>query len=75
MSPRAGLVHLEMPEMRSIATPLFAIYRTDKPPGPAGSWLIARFQAQAAGADEGRGDQQMLQASAPAAGKKRAAAR
>jgi hypothetical protein len=26
---------------------LEAIYRTDAPPGPAASWLIARFQAQA----------------------------
>jgi len=69
------LVHLNMPEMRSIATPLFAIYRTDNPPGPAGSWLIARFQAQAADTDERGDDQQMLQASPPAAGRKRATAR
>jgi DNA-binding transcriptional LysR family regulator len=69
------LVHLNMPEMRSIATPLFAIYRTDNPPGPAGSWLIARFQAQAADTDECGDDQQMLQASPPAAGRKRATAR
>ena len=69
------LVHLNMPEMKSIATPLFAIYRTDNPPGPAGSWLIARFQAQAADADERRDDQQMLHASPPAAGGKRATAR
>ncbi len=27
--------------------PLEAIYRTDTPPGPAASWLIARFQKQA----------------------------
>jgi hypothetical protein len=31
---------------------LHAIYRTDTPPGPAGSWLIARFEVQAAGAAE-----------------------
>jgi hypothetical protein len=31
---------------------LNAIYRTDTPPGSAGSWLIARFEAQAAGAAE-----------------------
>ena len=27
---------------------LHAIYRTDTPPGPAASWLIARFEAQPA---------------------------
>jgi hypothetical protein len=64
-----------MPEMRSIATPLFAIYRTDNPPGPAASWLIARFQAQAADTDERGDDQQMLQTSPPAGGRKRATAR
>jgi hypothetical protein len=31
---------------------LHAIYRTDAPPGPAGSWLIARFEAQATAAAE-----------------------
>jgi hypothetical protein len=31
-----------------VSVPLFAIYRTDTPPGPAGSWLIARFKGQTA---------------------------
>jgi DNA-binding transcriptional LysR family regulator len=48
------LVHLNMPEMKSGSIRLFAIYRTDTPPGPAGSWLIAQFQNQAAGTGESR---------------------
>ena len=46
------LVHLDMPEVTRVSVPLFAIYRTDTPPGPAGSWLIARFQAQTVAASE-----------------------
>jgi DNA-binding transcriptional LysR family regulator len=44
------LVELDMPDCRRGSLRLHAIYRTDAPPGPAGSWLIARFEAQAAGA-------------------------
>ena len=46
------LVQLDMPEYKDGFIRLHAIYRTDTPPGPAGSWLIARFEAQAAGAAE-----------------------
>ena len=41
------LVHLDMPDCRGGSYRLQAIYRTDTPPGPAGSWLIKRFQEQA----------------------------
>jgi DNA-binding transcriptional LysR family regulator len=44
------LVQLDMPELKSGSVRLYAIYRTDTPPGPAGSWLISRFETQAAGA-------------------------
>jgi DNA-binding transcriptional LysR family regulator len=43
------LVHLDLPEYKEGSYRLQAIYRTDTPPGPAASWLIARFEAQAAG--------------------------
>jgi DNA-binding transcriptional LysR family regulator len=43
------LVQLDMPELKRGSLRIYAIYRTDTPPGPAGSWLIARFEAQAAG--------------------------
>jgi DNA-binding transcriptional LysR family regulator len=43
------LVRLDIPEYKDGFIRLHAIYRTDTPPGPAGSWLIARFAAQAAG--------------------------
>jgi DNA-binding transcriptional LysR family regulator len=42
------LVHLDMPEVTRGSLRFYAIYRTDAPPGPAGSWLIDRFKAQAA---------------------------
>jgi DNA-binding transcriptional LysR family regulator len=42
------LVRLDMREYRDGFMRLHVIYRTDTPPGPAGSWLIARFEAQAA---------------------------
>jgi DNA-binding transcriptional LysR family regulator len=46
---KAGrLVHLDLPDTRGGLYTLEAIYRTDTPPGPAASWLIARFQKQAA---------------------------
>ena len=41
------LVRLDIPEYKDGSYRLQAIYRTDTPPGPAGSWLIARFEAQA----------------------------
>src|SRR5438128_7991990 len=44
------LVQLDMREWKNGSIRLHAIHRTDTPPGPAGSWLIARFEAQAAGA-------------------------
>jgi DNA-binding transcriptional LysR family regulator len=50
---QGGLVHLDMPELRSGSIRLYAIYRTDTPPGPAGSWLIARFAAQAVTESDG----------------------
>lgn len=44
---KAGrLVQLRLPEWRSGTYELYAIYRTDSPPGPAASWMIQRFQAQ-----------------------------
>ena len=46
------LVPLDMPELQRGSLRLYAIYRTDAPPGPAGSWLIPRFEAQAATATE-----------------------
>jgi hypothetical protein len=46
------LVALDMPELRVGSVRLYAIYRTDTPPGRAGSWLISRFEAQAAKATE-----------------------
>ena len=41
------LVQLDIREWKNGSIRLHAIYRTDTPPGPAGSWLIARFEAQA----------------------------
>jgi DNA-binding transcriptional LysR family regulator len=46
------LVQLDMPDCKGGPYRLQAIYRTDTPPGPAGAWLIARFEAQAAGMPE-----------------------
>jgi len=43
------LVQLDLPEYKDGLLRLHAIHRTDTPPGPAGSWLIARFVAQAEG--------------------------
>ena len=42
------LVQLDLPEYKDGFIRLHAIHRTDTPPGPAGSWLIARFVAQLA---------------------------
>lgn len=41
------LVRLEMPDATGGAYEFRAVYRTDSPPGLAGSWLIERFAAQA----------------------------
>lgn len=41
------LVELVMPDNISGDYVMDAIYRTDTPPGPAGSWLIERFRGQA----------------------------
>ncbi|WP_051357052.1 LysR family transcriptional regulator [Azorhizobium doebereinerae] len=41
------LVRLDLPDLRGGRYHLQAIYRADTPPGPAGSWLIQRLQAQA----------------------------
>jgi len=46
------LVQLDTPDFKGGSYRLHAIYRTDTPPGPAGSWLIALFEAQAAGVAE-----------------------
>jgi DNA-binding transcriptional LysR family regulator len=54
------LVHLDMAEVKRGSVRLYAIYRTDTPPGPAGSWLIARLAAQAAGAAEAAGQRSIV---------------
>jgi DNA-binding transcriptional LysR family regulator len=43
---RGRLVRIDVPEYKDGFVRLHAIYRTDTPPGPAGSWLIDRFVAQ-----------------------------
>lgn len=45
------LVRLDLPDRTGGAYRFDAIYRTDTPPGPAGSWLIARLREQAGGSD------------------------
>lgn len=40
------LVELDMPDCKGGPYRLQAVYRSDTPPGPAGSWLIDRFAAQ-----------------------------
>ncbi|QTG16896.1 LysR family transcriptional regulator (plasmid) [Agrobacterium tumefaciens] len=42
------LVQLDMPDAAPGVYALYAIYRTDTPPGPAASWLIERFRSQGA---------------------------
>jgi DNA-binding transcriptional LysR family regulator len=44
---RDRLVRLDVPEYKDGFLRLHAVYRTDTPPGPAASWLIARFKTQA----------------------------
>jgi DNA-binding transcriptional LysR family regulator len=46
------LVYLDMPEYKHGFLRLHAIHRTDTPPGPARSWLISRFVAQAGATTE-----------------------
>jgi DNA-binding transcriptional LysR family regulator len=67
------LVHLDLPEAKSVSALLFAIYRTDTPPGPAASWLIARFQSQAEATDTA--DRRRLHAASSASRKRRVTAR
>jgi len=50
---KGRLVQLDMREYKDGFLRLHAIYRTDTPPGPAASWLINRFVAQADAASEG----------------------
>jgi DNA-binding transcriptional LysR family regulator len=57
------LIRLDMPEYKDGFIRLHAIYRTDTPPGPAGSWLIARFVAQAEGAADAATRRAILPAS------------
>jgi DNA-binding transcriptional LysR family regulator len=42
-----SLVRLDPPGALAFTYRLEAIYRSDSPPGPAGSWLIERFRNQA----------------------------
>jgi DNA-binding transcriptional LysR family regulator len=44
------LVPLDLPDARGGDYTLDVVYRTDTPPGPAATWLIERFKAQAAAA-------------------------
>jgi DNA-binding transcriptional LysR family regulator len=57
------LVQLDIPEFKHGSVRLYAIYRTDTPPGPAGSWLIARFEAQAARTSDAAGRRSLPSAS------------
>ena len=69
----AGIDSKHISQWKSTLTPfppfpflpceLQAIYRTDTPPGPAGSWLISRFKAQGAGAAEAANQRSILSAS------------
>jgi len=44
---KAGrLVRLNLPDWRGGPYALYAIHRTDSPPGPAASWMIQRFLSQ-----------------------------
>jgi DNA-binding transcriptional LysR family regulator len=42
-----SLVRLDPPGALAFTYRFEAIYRSDSPPGPAGSWLIERFRSQA----------------------------
>jgi DNA-binding transcriptional LysR family regulator len=65
------LIQLDLPDCKGGPYRLQALYRTDTPPGPAGSWLIDRFQAQATEATEAASQRPI--ASAPQAQKKQKA--
>ncbi|WP_375456248.1 hypothetical protein [uncultured Methylobacterium sp.] len=56
-SAAGRLVRLRMIGAEHRRLPLTAIYRTDRPPGPAGRWLIRRFveQGERAEAEPGVG--------------------
>jgi DNA-binding transcriptional LysR family regulator len=41
------LVRLKLPDFKGGPYRFFAVYRTDNPPGPAGSYLISRLEKQA----------------------------
>ncbi len=45
------LVELRIPEAKHRRLPFTAIWRTDRPPGPAGRWLVRRFAEQVAEQD------------------------
>jgi hypothetical protein len=53
---------LDKPEPTRGSERSYAIYRTDPPPGPTGSWLISRLQAQAAGAPKAINQRSILTA-------------
>jgi DNA-binding transcriptional LysR family regulator len=57
------LVRLDMAEYKDGFVRLHAIYCTDTPPGPAGSWLIARFAGQASRPVQADNRSSMLRAS------------
>ena len=43
---RGTLVEIVLQDSPAVAIlPMFAVYRADDPPGPAGRWLIARLRA------------------------------
>jgi DNA-binding transcriptional LysR family regulator len=44
-----ALVRLAMPDQPAQAYPFDGIYRSDSPPGPAGTWLLRRFETCAEG--------------------------
>jgi DNA-binding transcriptional LysR family regulator len=59
---KAALVGSIKPEPTRGSERSYAIYRTDMPPGPAGSWLISWLPAQAAGAPEAINQRSILSA-------------
>ena len=69
------LVQLDIRESKDGFVRLYAIYRTDTPPGPAGSWLIARFESQAAGAAQAAHQQRPIRSASRARRKRSARAR
>src|SRR5262245_45759411 len=57
------LIRLDIAEYKDGFVRLHAIYRTDTPPGPAGSWLVTRFAAPASGPVQADNRSSMLRAS------------